>query len=275
VGETLPEFVARTSFKARAMDLSSWLLDNPLPVICERNYEGIRIFLFKSGDNIVISSKLNGVYTPAANPRIFSKLPEFIRVPHRMILDGKYITHEGLFFFDVLQIDYRDVRPVSLTERKGILSQILRGNDVESPYQFLNSRSEIEKFREEMVSRGSQGIVVKAPLSTYGQHDSWLQLKRPDVLDCFVIDFESGPGKKNSWSVGVYSPRGDIVNLGKVESILENISVHRIGLGSVIEIRFRDISEDQKLVGSFITKINHDKTPNECLISQLPKFVLP
>lgn len=275
MNETLPEFVAQNSFKARAMDLTAWLLDNPLPAICERNYEGTRVFLFKSGDNVVISSKLSGVYTPRANPRVFSTLPEFVRAPHRMILDGKYITHEGLFFFDVIQIDDRDVRGLSLTERKEILREILRGNNVESPYELLDSRSEIEKFREKMISNGSQGIVVKSPLSSYGQKDSWLQLKRPDVIDCFVIDIESRSGKKTSWSVGVYSPEGEIMNLGKVESVMENINVRRIGLGSVVEIRFRSISEDQKLIDCFITKINHDKIPSECSLSQLPKFVLP
>jgi ATP-dependent DNA ligase len=273
--ETLPEFVARNSFKARAMDLSSWIQDNPLPTICERNYEGIRVFLFKSGDSIVISSKLSGVYTPTVNPKIFSRLPEFTRAPHRMILDGKYIAHEGLFFFDVLQIDERDVRTYSLSERKGILTEILRGNSVESPYELLDSRSEIETFREEMVSRGSQGIVVKAPLSTYGQKDSWLQLKRTDVIDCFVIDFEGGRGKKNSWSVGVYSPRGDIVNLGMVDSIIENVNIRPIGLGTVVEVRFQDFSRDQKLVAPFIVKINRDKAPSECLLSQIPKYILP
>jgi hypothetical protein len=257
------------------MDLSSWLQINPPPAICERNYEGIRVFLFKSGDNLVISSKLSGVYTPSVNPRIFAKLPEFVRVPHRMILDGKYISREGLFFFDVLQIDNRDVTPLPLRERKSILSEILKGNNVEAPYEILESRAEIEKFREKMISQGSQGIVVKDPLSSYGQPESWVQLKRSDAIDCFVIDLETRPDKRFSWSVGVYSSNGDIVNLGKVESIVEHLNARRIGLGSVVEIRFQHVTGDHKLVAPFITKINHDKSPTECLLSQIPRYVLP
>ena len=102
-------------------------------------------------------------------------------------------------------------------DRKNILTEILRGNKVESPYETLQSRGEIEKFRENAISKGSQGIVVKNPLSSYGQRDSWLQLKRTDTIDGFVIDFESGPEKKLSWSVGVYCPNGEYRKFGKSE----------------------------------------------------------
>ncbi|MFI5421279.1 MAG: hypothetical protein ACHQ1H_09970 [Nitrososphaerales archaeon] len=275
MSESLPEYVSGTLYKAVSMDLTSWLLINPLPSICEKNYEGIRVFLFKSGDNLVISSKLSGVYTPAVNPRIFSTLPEFVRAPHRMILDGEYVPREGLFFFDVLRVDDRDLRNLPLADRKNILTEIIRGNKVESPYETLQSRGEIEKFRESAISEGSQGIIAKNPLSSYGQRDSWLKLKRTDTIDCFVIDFESGVGKKLSWSVGVYSPNGNIVNLGNVSSILEKVNVRRISLGTVVEVKFQEISDDQRLVAPFVTKINHDKTPAECLLSQIPRYVSP
>jgi hypothetical protein len=60
-----------------------------------------------------------------------------------------------------------------------------------------------------------------------------------------------------------------------VEKIVENIHARRSGLGTVVEVRFQLITEDQKLVGAFITKINHDKSPSECLMSQIPRYVLP
>ena len=158
---------------------------------------------------------------------------------------------------------------------RDILTEILRGNKVESPYETLQSRGEIEKFRESAISKGSQGIVAKNPLSSYGQRDSWLKLKRTDTIDGFVIDFESGLEKKLSWSVGVYGLNGNIVNLGKVSSILEKVNVRAIGLGTVVEVKFQEISDDQKLVAPFITKINHNKTPAECLLSQIPRYVSP
>ncbi len=263
------------STKLCRWDLSSWLLINPLPAVCEKNYEGTRVFLFKSGDHLVISSKLSGVYTPAGNPRIFSTLPEFVRAPHRMILDGEYVPREGFFFFDVLRIDDRDLRSLPLSDRKSILREIFHGNKAESPFVVLESSNEIEKFNESAISRGGQGIVVKNPLSSYGQTNSWLKLKRADVIDCFVIDFESESEKKLCWSVGVYGPGGDIVNLGKVSSITERVNVRRIGLGTVLEVRFKEISNGQKLVSPFISKINRDKAPAECLLSQVPSTFRP
>src|SRR5579862_9825603 len=108
------------------MDLDAWLELNPLPALCETKMDGIRVFLFKSGDKMVVSSKHGMMYTPRSSPKVFAAVPEFSRGPHQMILDGEYVADEGLFIFDVLQIDDRDIRPLILTERKKILREILQ-----------------------------------------------------------------------------------------------------------------------------------------------------
>ena len=260
--------------KAVKADLSKWLLGNPLPAICEPKLDGIRVFLFKSGDKLVISSKHGGIYTPKANPKVFMKVTEFVHAPNRAILDGEYLSREGLYLFDVLQIDDRDVRSLRLDERKKILREILRRTNLEVPFKRAKSKGEIMTLMEDMVRKGGEGIIVKNPRSTYGQPNSWLKLKRYDTVDCFVIDYEETPemkktGVPRSWFVGVYDDKGQRIDLGKVGSFVERVDPRKVTIGSVIEVRFQEVTDDLKLRAPFILRIRHDKTPSECLLSQV------
>ncbi len=270
----LQEYVAENYAKAVSMPLSDWLQKNELPALVEPKLDGIRVFLFKSGEKLVLSSKHGGIYTPKGNPKVFAKLTEFLHAPNRMILDGEYVAHDGLYLFDVLQIDDRDVRPLTLDERKKILDQILRGTNLMVPFEQGRSVEEIIHLKEDWVRRGKEGLIAKNPKSTYGQPNSWLKLKTYDTIDCFVIDYEETQEMKRtgiprSWYVGVYDDRGERVNLGKVGSFVERVDPRQVVIGSVIEVRFQEVTEDMKLRAPFVLKIRHDKTPGECLLSQI------
>ncbi len=270
----LQEYVAENYAKAVSMPLGDWLLKNELPALVESKLDGIRVFLFKSGEKLVLSSKHGGIYTPRGNPKVFAKVTEFVHAPHRMILDGEYVSSEGLFLFDVLQVDDRDVRPLPLNERKKILNEILRGTDLEVAFRVAKTSREILRFKEDLVRKGGEGLIVKNPTSTYGQLNSWLKLKRYDTLDCFVIEYEETQemkktGVPRSWYVGVYDDGGQRVNLGKVGSFVEKVDPRQVTTGSVVEVRFQEVTDDMKLRAPFILRIRHDKTPTECLLSQI------
>ncbi len=274
MSDLLPDYVLGNYSKAVKTDLSTWLLGNPLPSICEAKLDGIRVFLFKSGDKLVLSSKHGGIYTPKGNPKVFAKVTEFVHAPHRMILDGEYVAQEGLFLFDALQIDNRNVRSQTLRERKKILGEILRGTNLEVPFTLARSFEEIISLKDEWVRKGKEGLIVKNPESTYGQPGSWLKLKRYDTIDCFIIDYEETQEMKRtgiprSWYVGVYDDRGQRVNLGKVGSFVEKVDPRQVTIGSVVEVRFQEVTADMKLRAPFILRIRHDKAPSECLLSQV------
>ncbi len=274
MSDLLPDYVLENYSKAVKTDLSTWLLGNPLPSFVEPKLDGIRVFLFKSGDKLVISSKHGGIYTPKGNPKVFAKVTEFVHAPHRMILDGEYVAQEGLFLFDALQIDNRNVRSQTLKERKKILGEILRGTNLEVPSTLARSFEEIISLKDEWVRKGREGVIVKNPESTYGQPGSWLKLKRYDTIDCFIIDYEETQEMKRtgiprSWYVGVYDDRGQRVNLGKVGSFVEKVDPRQVTIGSVVEVRFQEVTADMKLRAPFILRIRHDKTPSECLLSQV------
>ena len=274
MSDLLPNYVLENYSKAVKLDLPTWLQSNPLPSICEPKLDGIRVFLFKSGEKLVLSSKHGGIYTPKGNPKVFAKVTEFVHAPHRMILDGEYLTNEGLFLFDILQVDDRDVRPLALRERKKVLREILKGTDLEVTFKVAKTSREILSFKDDVVQKGGEGLVVKNPMSTYGQLNSWLKVKRYDTFDCFVIDYEETQEMKKtgiprSWYVGVYDGSGQRVNLGKVGSFVEKVDPRHVTIGSVIEVRFQEVTDDMKLRAPFILRIRHDKTPSECLLSQI------
>jgi ATP-dependent DNA ligase len=274
LSDTLPNYVLENYAKAVKMDLADWVITNPLPAICERKYDGIRVFLFKNGPNLVISGKLGSVFTPKGNPNAFAKIPEFTHAPHRMILDGEYVSHDGLHLFDVLRVDDRDVRSLILDERRKILDEILQGTGLEVEICRTSTIREIEDLRDGFVSKGYEGLIVKNPMSKYGQSNSWLKVKRFDTIDCFVVDYEDTPERKRtgvprSWFIGLYNKAGAVVNIGKVGSFLERVDPRSISIGSVLEVRFQQVTEDKKLRAPFILRVRHDKLPRECSYSQI------
>ncbi|MFI5404345.1 MAG: RNA ligase family protein, partial [Candidatus Gagatemarchaeaceae archaeon] len=218
MSDELPTYVQENYSKAVKTDLGAWLATNPLPAICEPKFDGIRVFLFKSGEKLVLSSKHGGIYTPKGTPQVFSRIPEFLHAPNKMILDGEYVAREskGLFLFDVLQVDNRDLRPKPLTDRKKVLREILKGTGLEVPYKVARTSGKILELRDETVKQGREGIVVKNPESSYGQRSSWLKLKRFDTVDCFVTGYQAtqelkSTGSPRSWAVGVYDDGGQVV----------------------------------------------------------------
>ena len=276
MSEELPTYVQENYSKAVKMELGKWLSKNPLPSLVEDKFDGIRVFLFKSGDKLVASSKHGGIYTPKSAPQFFSRVPEFTHAPDRMILDGEYVAREakGLFLFDVIQVDNRDLRSKPLTERKKVLREILKGTDMEVPYTLARTAEKIVELRDATVRQGREGVMVKNPQSTYGQPGSWLKLKRFDTVDVFVTDIVEtkefrSTGVPRSWSVAVYDDSGQVVELGNVGSTVERVDPRRVKKGSVIEVRFQEVTRDRKLRAPFILRIRHDKTPDECLLSQL------
>ena len=271
----LPDYVAEHFQHAVKQDLATWLLRNPLPTVVEPKIDGIRVFLFKSGDKLVISSKHGAIYTPQSSPKVFATVPELLHAPHRMILDGEYVARKArVFFFDVLQVDDRELRQMPLTERKKVLHEILKGTGLEVPYKLAKSVEEIQALKDRFVKEGYEGIVAKNPESAHGQPGAWLKMKKYDTLDVFIMDYEKTQdmertGVPRSWFVGVYDEHGRRVPLGKVGAFVEKVDPRQVKRGAVVEVRYQEVTEDMKLRGAFILRVRHDKVPGECLLSQI------
>ena len=235
MSEELPTYVQENHAKAVKMELGAWLGRNPLPSFVETKYDGIRVFLFKSGEKLVLSSKHGAIYSPKSTPQVFARVPEFTHAPNRVILDGEYVAREakGLFLFDVLQVDDRDVRGKPLVERKEILREILAGTGLEVPCAMARTLDEIAELKDAAVKDGREGVMVKNPQASYGEPNAWLKLKRFDTVDVFVTGVVEtkemrSTGIPRSWSVAVYDDNGRPVELGNVGSMVEGVDPRKI-----------------------------------------------
>jgi ATP-dependent DNA ligase len=270
MSEELPNYVRENHAKTSSLDLSSWLRDNPPPVICEPKYDGMRIFLFKSGEHLVVSGRIGTVFTPSTTPKVFARVPELVRAPNRIILDGVYVAKDGLHLFDILQVDDRDLRPLPLYRRKEMLHEVILNSGLESPFVWAETEEEIQRFAGEQLSNGIDGIIVKNRNSFYGEKDAWMKIQRLDTADCFVIDMQGNSRSKKLWSLGVYDASGKIVNLGEVASFGERVDPKKVRLGSVVEVRYELV--DGKFLAQFLLKVRRDKLASECTLSQIPRL---
>jgi ATP-dependent DNA ligase len=226
----------------------------------------MRVFLFKSGENVVLANKNGGIYTPAANPRVFAEMTEFSHAPHRMILDGEYLSGGSLHIFDVIQVDNRDLRALRLEERREILSEIIDGMNIGCANTLSQNCDEIEKFADECVANGYRGTICKGRGSKYGEQDAWLELERRDTICCFVVETSNERGAWRWTLAAIDSAKNSIVDLGLVSDFAPKIKPNKIMVGSVVEVKYKQFSEERKLVQPLIVRIRHDKPSSECVL---------
>ncbi|MFP8891263.1 ATP-dependent DNA ligase LigA [Natrialbaceae archaeon A-CW2] len=110
-------------------------------------------------------------------------------------------------FFDCLHADGEDLLETPLTERHARLEQVLScvggGGEATSGQWLTDDPEKIEAIDADALAAGHEGIMLKAPESTYspgrrGKH--WLK-RKPDVetLDCVVTGAEWGEGRRANY----------------------------------------------------------------------------
>jgi len=266
--------------RAVSIDLGDWLSKNPPPCLCEPKYDGFRVFMFKSGEKILFTTRHGVIYSESSHPMLFKKIQPLVKspeVPERVVLDGEYHSPDKLWIFDVLQVGNDDLTGKTLLQRKEILAKLLRGDRefLITPYEMEYSFEEIMTYKAKMIAGREEGVVVKNPSSTYGQKNSWLKLKRSDTVDCFVTGIErtiemDRTGVPHSWFIGLFDDYGSVLEMGKVGTYLKDIDPSKIQVGTVVEIQYQEVTEDKKFRGPFIVGIREDKKREECTFSQIP-----
>jgi len=273
--------MAENYARAVSIDLADWLDRNPPPCICEPKYDGFRVFLFKSGEKILLATRHGIVYSESSHPALFKKIQPLRsgQTPDRLVLDGEYRSPDSLWIFDVLQLEGRDVTMKNLTERKRFLSELLSGDRefLLVKFELAYSFQEVMSYKERKLSSREEGIMVKNPSSTYGQKGAWLKLKNTETVDCFVVGIDKTTemertGIPHSWFIGLYDYSGKVVEMGKVGTYLKEVDPSKIDIGTVVEIEYQQVTADLKFRGPFILKIREDKKKQECTFSQIPSL---
>ena len=217
--------------------------------ILEWKLDGARVQVHKSGDDVrAYTRSLNDV-TPAV-PEVTEILSE--ARAESLILDGEVIALRAdgrphpfqltmrrfgrkldvealraelplsVFFFDCLYLDGTPLVDHPARERHDLLRKVLPAATV-TPSLITDDPEKAQKFYEQALAQGHEGIMAKAPAAPYeaGRRGAgWLKVKRARTLDLVVLAAEWGNGRRRGWlsnlHLGARDPRsGAFVMLGK------------------------------------------------------------
>jgi DNA ligase 1 len=251
-GETLERFSIRLMqpvlpMLAQPADDVAAALAELGTALLEWKLDGARVQVHKAGDDVK-------VYTRSLN-EVTAAVPEVVEVvrgarAQSLILDGEVIALRAdgrplpfqttmrrfsrkldvdslrrelplsVYFFDCLLRDGESLvdRPGSERRRvlEGVLTQV-------TPSLMTADVAQAQAFYEDVLARGHEGIMAKAPDAPYeaGRRGaSWFKVKRAKTLDLVVLAAEWGSGRRRGFlsnlHLGARDPQsGGFVMLGK------------------------------------------------------------
>ncbi len=211
--------------------------------------DGVRIQVHRDGDEVA-------VFTRTLDP-ITDRVPEVVEAAlalpvHSIVLDGEAIAlrPDGRprpfqetasraasrgdvdalrrevpltpFFFDVLRVDDADLIDLPAAERQAVAESVVPA-DLWVPRLVTRDVGEARAFYDDAVSRGHEGVVVKAldaPYEAGRRGGAWLKVKPVHTLDLVVLAAEWGHGRRTGWlsnlHLGARDPETEgFVMLGK------------------------------------------------------------
>ena len=118
---------------------------------------------------------------------------------------GEPATGLGVWFFDALRVDGDDLVDSPLVDRLARLRSIAGGWQV--PGIFTDDAVEAERFSQEALAAGHEGVMVKSASSTYEagrRGKGWRKVKPVRTLDLVVLAVEWGSGRRRGWLSNIH-----------------------------------------------------------------------
>jgi DNA ligase-1 len=225
---------------AQSADDLTAALDRVSPAAVEWKLDGARIQVHRLGDEVRVFTRNLADIT--------HRVPEIVEVVRGLpaestVLDGEAIAlgeaerprpfqetmsrfgtdaeHRvalSAFFFDCLHWDGEDLLDLPARERVAHVPEELRVPRIETA-----DAAEAERFLDDAIARGHEGVMVKAldaPYEAGRRGGSWLKVKRAHTFDLVVLAAEWGHGRRRGWlsnlHLGARDPAtGGFVMLGK------------------------------------------------------------
>src|SRR5690349_18396742 len=199
----------------------------------------------------------------------------------------------SVFLFDLLRLDGRDLLDTPLQERSRLLRETAPQLAVKQ--RITDSADEANRFLDESLAAGHEGLMAKDPSSTYqagGRGNAWLKIKLAHTLDLVVLAVERGSGRRREWLSNIHlgardQEHGGFVMLGKTfkgmtdeilrwqtttfPALAERTEGHVMYLRPeiVVEIDFNDVQESPRYPGGMalrlarVRRYRPDKSPGE------------
>jgi DNA ligase-1 len=220
----------------------------------ELKYDGLRLQIHRDGDTVEMFSRNLERMSP-----MFPEISEAVRraVQSRsVILEGEALAVDEatgelqpfqvtvqrkrkhdiaamakeiplrFFTFDLLYLDGEDYTPKPYAERRKTLRGLLKPDPVIEPSRAIETEnpSELQRFFDEAVANGQEGIVAKrldGPYTAGARNFNWIKLKRSykgeltDTVDVVIVGYAAGRGQRAKFGVGtvlaaVYDDRSDL-----------------------------------------------------------------
>jgi len=289
---TLSEYVQRHIHKIVADPFETYTRRIQGPFLAEVKVDGMTTFLFDSPEypEIYMATKHNGLYTQANFPNIVSEYMAN-KVGHDNMLYNELVRKtETMWIHDALMVNGEDVTTKTLMQRKQLLRQLwptdtehVKLMDRALPTLItepgaISQLEQINNFYQMVLRMGHEGIMLKPLYATYNEKP-WCKKKEFNTYDAFVTGATVKAGRDEaSWDLAVYDAvdafdaNRKAVNVGSVYSTIKEVDRLQIQVGTVLEISAQQIwhtGDTYRFRHPVVVKVRTDKTPYECLLSQL------
>lgn len=181
-------------------------------------------------------------------------------LPERAIeLQKNTAIHVRYAAFDCLFYDGEDLRDKDYFTRLGYLQKALALIDNSQFFQVFNwhvtSKEQLYRIRDERISRGEEGIVLKSLNRKYYDTGAYIKAKRFETKDVVVYDFDYGHGKYaetvGALKCGYYDPTTNSivhitdVNCGTDQDRAEWLQGFKDGsrVNAVIEVKCQQVTK--------------------------------
>ena len=129
-----------------------------------------------------------------------------------------------------------------MSERRKILEKILKPKQILSLNEQIETENpeEIRDYHARQLELGLEGVLVKKVNGTYDPGRSgfnWVKLKEvesaegklSDTIDCTVMGYYKGRGKRNSFGIGAFLNIGNIIKVMLRQCLVYGLEVYRFG----------------------------------------------
>jgi DNA ligase-1 len=211
-------------------------------VVMEYKLDGERAQIHKNGTKVAIFSRRLEVITPTY-PDVVEYARKYVKAKQAILEGevvavntetGEYLPFQELMhrrrkhrieemmkqypvainFFDVMFVDGEDLTGEPYTARRKELEAIVQENEYARlvPAKRTKDPEEVERYMEESISQGGEGLMIKDPRATYNagaRGFAWIKLKREyrseltDTIDLVIVGAFHGKGRRTG-AYGTY-----------------------------------------------------------------------
>ncbi len=198
------------------------------------------------GQEFILDCEAVGYDSKTRKYTAFQHISQRIRRKYGIEEISKKLPIE-LNIFDILYYNNKSLLKVPFDERRALLEKVVRQEKFKiilSKRLVTSDKKEAEKFFDESVSMGNEGIMVKSLKHIYqpgSRVGTWIKVKSyMDTLDLVIVGAEWGEGKRSGWltsfTLACIDDDGNFLEIGKVGTGMKEKEEEGLSFGELTEI---------------------------------------